>query len=143
MFLGEHQHSVDEKSRLVMPSKFRRRLSDGLVVAKGQERCLVVFPQRKWDNESEQLVSQSRDELTVRERRRVVFGGADEQTLDKQGRVLIVEALRTYAGIDKEVSIIGVGDCLEIWDSQAWSDYSAQADVQYAGIETPAGGEAI
>ncbi len=143
MFLGEYQHSVDEKGRLVMPSKFRPRLADGLVVTKGREGCLFVFPAKQWEDEYTYLMDLPGDERATRERLRVVVGSADQQRPDKQGRIQLSVPLRTYAGIDKEVSIIGVGNRLEIWDSEAWRVESEKADKAYAGVGPPAGGEGI
>jgi MraZ protein len=135
VFLGEYQHSVDEKGRVVMPAKFRERLSRGLVVTKGQEHCLYVFPLDRWEAEVARINRLPRTNRTNRNYARSFFGAAADQQMDKQGRVQIPQALRTYAGLDKDVVVLGVADRVEIWDSGAWESHSHEADDLYSGIE--------
>ena len=135
MFLGEYQHTVDEKGRIVMPSRFRDRLDDGVVVTKGQERCLYVFPADRWEQEVEKVSRLPRTNRTNRNYARSFFGSAIDQQTDKQGRLQLPQTLRTYAGIDKDVVIVGVSDRLEIWDAAAWEALSEEADQLYSSIE--------
>jgi MraZ protein len=135
LFLGEYQHTVDEKGRIVMPSRFRDRLDDGVVVTKGQERCLYVFPADRWEQEVEKVSRLPRTNRTNRNYARSFFGSAIDQQTDKQGRLQLPQTLRTYAGIDKDVVIVGVSDRLEIWDTAAWEALSEEADQLYSSIE--------
>ncbi|MBI5157429.1 MAG: division/cell wall cluster transcriptional repressor MraZ [Acidimicrobiia bacterium] len=137
MFLGEYQHSVDEKGRIVMPSKFRAQLEAGVVVTKGQERCLFVFPADRWEEEAAKVSRLPRTDERSRNFARSFFGGASDVQADKQGRLQIPQALRTYAGLEKDVVVVGVSDRLEIWDANAWQNLSSQADELYAGIAVP------
>ncbi len=143
MFLGEYQHSVDEKGRIVMPSKFRERLESGAVVTKGQERCLFVFPADRWVDEVAKVNRLPRTNRTNRNYARSFFGGASDLQMDKQGRLPIPAALRTYAGLEKDVVVVGVSDRLEIWDATSWRSLSSQADELYAGIEEALSEEGI
>lgn len=143
MFLGEYQHSVDAKGRLVLPSKFRARLDDGLIVTKGQERCLYVFPLDRWDQEVEKVNRLPRTDRRSRNYARSFFGSASDQQLDGQGRVQIPQTLRDYAGLDKDVVVVGVSDRVEIWDAASWTDLSGEADELYAGIEEALSEEGI
>lgn len=143
MFLGEYQHSVDSKGRLVLPSKFRERLEPGLVVTKGQERCLYVFPLDRWDEEVEKVNRLPRTDRRSRNYARSFFGAASDQQLDKQGRIQIPQPLRDYGAIAKDVVVVGVADWVEIWDAETWSQLSNEADELYAGIEEALSGEGI
>jgi len=143
MFLGEYQHSVDEKGRLVLPSKFREHLADGLVITKGQERCLYVFPGERWAAEVEKVNRLPRTNRRNRNYARSFFGGATDQALDGQGRVQIPQALRAYAGLDREVSVVGVADRVEVWDASVWRSLSDEADAIYSDIEEELSGEGI
>ena len=140
MFLGEHQHSVDEKGRLVMPAKFRHRLADGIVVTKGKEGCLFAYPMDRWGEELDRMKSLP-DTKENRNVARAFLGGASDQKLDKQGRVQLPQALRSFARLDKEVIVVGVGDLVEIWDIDAWARLSQQADYLYAEIDEDPGEE--
>ncbi len=143
MFLGEYQHSVDSKGRLVLPSRFRDRLERGLVVTKGQERCLYVFPIDKWDQEVEQVNNLPRTDRRSRNYARSFFGSASDQQLDRQGRIQIPQPLREYASLAKDVVVIGVADRVEIWYVESWDSVSGEAAEQFAGIEEALSGDGI
>ena len=135
MFLGEHQHTIDAKGRVVLPSRFRDNLVDGCFITKGQERCLFVFTPKQWDQEVERIRSLPRTDRRLRNYSRVFFAGALDQKPDKQGRIQIPATLRDYAGLQKEVFVVGVGERVEIWDSAKWQEVTANADSEYADIE--------
>jgi MraZ protein len=134
VFLGEYQHSVDDKGRVVMPSKFRDRLAEGLVLTKGQDDCLFVFTPDRWEEEVAKLRGLPRTKGNIRTFARALFGSASDQQLDKQGRLQIPPALRAYAKLDKDVVVLGVGDRVEIWDKDEWASESAKADAFYSDI---------
>ncbi len=135
MFLGEYSHALDEKGRVVMPKKFREPLSDGCVVTKGQERCLYVFDLDRWDQEAARVDALPRTDRRARNYSRSFFASAADQNLDSQGRLQVPEPLREYAGLGKNVSVVGVADHIEIWDADTWASVAAEADEYYAGIE--------
>ncbi len=135
MFLGQYQHTLDEKGRVVMPSKFRDGLSRGLVITKGQERCLYVFPIEAWDHEVERVRRLPRTNRRARNFSRSFFAGASDQTLDGQGRIAVPTALRDYAGLERDATVVGVADRIEIWATDAWERMSVEADDYYAEIE--------
>jgi MraZ protein len=143
LFLGEYQHSVDEKGRLVMPSRFRDRLADGVVITKGQERCLYVFPLDRWEEEVTKVNRLPRTNRRNRNYARSFFGSANDQQLDRQGRIQISPPLRSFAGLDKDVAVVGVADRVEIWDAATWVELSSQADELYADIEEALSEEGI
>jgi len=143
VFLGEYQHSVDPKGRVVLPSKFRDRLDDGLVVTKGQERCLYVFPLDRWEGEVAKVNALPRTDRRSRNYARSFFGAASDQTMDGQGRIQIPQPLRDYAALTKDVAVVGVADRVEIWDAGAWAANSTEADELYSGIEEALSGEGI
>jgi MraZ protein len=143
MFLGEYSHSLDDKGRIVMPSKFRVGLAGGLVITKGQERCLYVFGMGTWQDESARVQRLPRTDRRARNFSRSFFASASDQALDRTGRCQIPEALRIYAGLDKDVTVVGVSDRIEIWDTETWHSVAAEADEYYAGIEEVLSGEGI
>ena len=135
MFLGEYSHSLDGKGRVVMPSKFRPSLDDGCVVTKGQERCVYVFPMDKWHEESSKVLRLPRTDRRARNYARSFFASASDQTLDRQGQVQIPESLRRYAGLEKDLAVVGVADRIEVWATDVWQTVAAEADAYYAEIE--------
>lgn len=135
MFLGEHQHTLDGKGRLVLPSKFREGLADGCVVTKGQERCLYVFPADRWEEEATRVNRMPRTDKRARSFARAFFASAAQAVPDRQGRIALPKPLRDYAGLDKDVTVLGVADRVELWDAPAWTDASVSADDYYAEIE--------
>ena len=143
MFLGEYSHSLDEKGRLVMPSKFRVGLAGGLVITKGQERCLYVFGMDTWGQESARVQRLPRTDRRARNFSRSFFASASDQSLDRTGRCQVPEPLRIYAGLHKDVTVVGVSDRIEIWDTETWRSVAAEADEYYAGIEEVLSGEGI
>ena len=130
MFLGTHAPRLDDKGRLILPAKFRDELADGLVITKGQERCLNVWPTAEFARMTEGLRSAPVTSKAVRDYQRILFAGASDETPDKQGRVTIPPALREYAGLDRECVVIGANTHVEVWAASAWDEYSAaQEDV--------------
>jgi MraZ protein len=135
VFLGEYSHSLDEKGRVVMPSKFRMGLDDGCVVTKGQERCIYVFPMDRWEEESSKVLKLPRTDRRARNFSRSFFASASDQALDRQGRVQIPESLRRYAGLGKDLMVVGIADHIEVWNTETWQQVEAEADEYYAEIE--------
>ena len=139
MFLGEYQHTLDPKGRVVLPAKFREELEDGCVVTKGQERGLYVYPFNRWEAEVGGVNALPRFDVRARKIARALFANADQQKPDKQGRMQVPAKLRDYAGLEKNLTVVGVGDYLEIWDTTTWDQMSVEADDYYAGIEEALG----
>lgn len=134
MFLGEFQHTLDGKGRLILPSKFRDALADGLVITKGMEGCLFIFPKSEWPQLEDKVRSLPLTKKDARKFSRFFFAGATEEALSKQGRVLIPENLRKYAGLEKDIVVIGVSNRLEIWDKERWAAYSKEAGESYENV---------
>lgn len=134
MFLGTHTPRLDDKGRLFLPAKYRDELSGGLVVTKGQERCLYVFPAQEFQRITDALASTPVTAKSVRDYSRVLFASASDETCDKQGRVTIPSKLREYAGLDRECVVIGANTRLEIWDADAWSAYEAEQEQAFAQL---------
>ena len=131
MFLGEYQHNIDPKGRLIIPSKFRELLGEHFVLTKGLDGCLFVYPMEGWNELEDKLKSLPLTQKDARAFARIFFSGASEGELDKQGRVLLPPNLRTYAHITKETMIIGVGTRFEIWDLDTWQQYNQESDKSF------------
>ncbi|NYE48628.1 MraZ protein [Spinactinospora alkalitolerans] len=134
MFLGTHSLRLDEKGRLFLPAKYRDELSGGLVITKGQERCLYVFPVHEFQRITEALRSAPVTAKAVRDYSRVFFASASDEVPDKQGRVTVPSGLRSYAGLDRDGVVIGANTRLEIWDAQAWAAYEAEQEQVFADL---------
>ena len=119
---------------MVLPRKFRDDLASGCVITKGQERCLYVFPVSRWDEEVAKVNKLPRTDRRARNFARSFFAGASDQVPDGQGRIAIPAALRSYASLDKEATVVGVADRVEIWSNETWARLSAEADEYYADI---------
>lgn len=132
MFLGTHTPRLDDKGRLILPAKFREKLAGGLVMTRGQERCLYVFPMNEFVSVAEALRQAPVTSKAVRDYLRVFLSGACDEIPDKQGRVTIPATLRDYAGLDRECTVIGAGARLEIWGTPAWNAYLADTEPVFA-----------
>ncbi|SDY43907.1 MraZ protein [Proteiniborus ethanoligenes] len=134
MFIGEYQHSLDNKGRLIIPSKFRDELGDVFIITKGLDNCLFVYPKEEWDileNKLKLLPLTSKD---ARAFVRFFFSGATECELDKQGRILIPVNLRDHCKLDKDAVIIGVSTRVEIWSKEEWDTYNDDDSLSYEAI---------
>ena len=120
MLIGEYEHSLDAKGRLIMPAKLRQDMGDKFIVTKGLDGCLFAFSQEEWLNFETKLKALPLSDRNARNFVRFFLSGATECELDKQGRFLIPNNLRNSAGLEKEVIIIGVGTRLEIWNKNTW-----------------------
>jgi MraZ protein len=138
-FLGEHQHIVDDKGRIVMPAKYRPRLERGVVVTRGRDRCLHVYPLDHFEAQVADFVSGTRNDFNTRTYARTLYGGAVDQGLDAQGRLMVPSSLRAHAGLVRDVVLVGVGPYLEIWDAAAWAAESARAAAAFMQTETTTG----
>ena len=132
MFLGTHTPRLDDKGRLFLPAKFRDELAGGVVITRGQERCLYVFTRGAFAAKAEELQSASLTSRSARDYGRMFFSSASDEVPDKQGRVTIPAALRSYAGLDRDCVVIGANTRLEIWDAAAWSAYEAAQEQAFA-----------
>ncbi len=122
MFLGEFVHTIDEGGRFSIPARFRADLAAGLVLTRGLDRCLAIYPMAEWEQLARQVSDLPITDRYARNFRRLVFANASDATLDKQGRVLIPPRLREYAGIDGEIVITGLNTYIELWNPNSWSE---------------------
>ncbi len=136
MFLGTHHPRLDDKGRLFLPAKFREELAEGVVVTKGQERCLFVFPVPEFARVTEALSQAPVTQRAVRDYGRVFFASASDEVPDKQGRITIPAGLREYAGLSKDCVVIGANTRVEIWDTASWERYLADREQTFADLET-------
>ena len=134
MFLGTHSPRLDDKGRLVLPSKFREGLAAGLVFTKGQERSIVVWPAAEFASYAERWREASRSDTAERAYLRGLYSGATDEIPDRQGRVMIPATLREYAGLEREVMVVGNGTTLEIWNAAAWEQYLAGQEDNFSDL---------
>lgn len=134
LFLGTHQPRLDDKGRLFLPAKFRDDLAEGLVITRGQERCLYVFPVAEFTRLYEQMRQAPVTSKAARDYQRVFLSGASSETPDKQGRVTVPPPLREYAGLTRDCVVIGAGSRLEVWDAQAWDAYLADRESAFSDL---------
>ena len=132
MFLGTHTPRLDDKGRLILPSRFRDQLQDGLVITRGQERCLYLFPMQEFERMHEELRRAPLTRKDTRDYLRVFLSGASDEVPDKQGRFTIPTVLRTYAGLDRDVAVIGGGARAELWDLQTWQRYLDEQEQAFS-----------
>ncbi len=128
MFIGEYQHSVDYKGRLSVPKKFRAQLEEGAVVTRGLDGCLFLYPKSSWEGLWGKLAQLPLTQSDARSFSRHLLSGAMEVTFDQLGRAMIPSYLRDFAAVKNEVTIVGVGERIEIWDSQRWEQYRQRSE---------------
>ncbi|TKV28237.1 division/cell wall cluster transcriptional repressor MraZ [Arthrobacter sp. NamB2] len=138
MFLGTHTPRLDEKGRLILPAKFREELSEGLVLTRGQERCIYVFSMSEFERVHEQMRAAPISSRQARDYNRIFLSGASDEVPDKQGRITIPAALRTYAGLDRDLAVIGAGSRAEIWAAEAWESYLSEKETAFSETDEDA-----
>jgi len=130
MFLGTYEPKLDDKGRVILPARFREDMEGGIVLTRGQEHCIYAFPAQEFEQMTVELRRAPLSSKQARDYIRVLLSGAYKGVPDKQGRITLPPDLRKYAGLDRELTVIGAGSRAEIWNSQAWNDYlSVQEDV--------------
>lgn len=134
MFLGTYEPRLDDKSRLVLPAKFRDQLAEGLVITKGQERCLCVWPVAEFQAVTDRLRQAPVTSKSARDYMRVLFAGASDEIPDRQGRITLPPALREYAGLRRDCTVIGANTRVEVWDAAAWREYLETQDESFADL---------
>lgn len=134
MFMGEFQHSIDSKGRIIIPAKFRDELGEKFIVTRGLDNCLFVYPQDEWEKLEGKLKTLPFTKADARAFTRLFFSGAVECEVDKQGRVLLPLNLREYAGMNKDAVVIGVSSRVEIWSLEVWNKYSEEANLSFEEI---------
>ncbi|RZT64294.1 MraZ protein [Microcella alkaliphila] len=135
MFLGTHTPKLDDKGRLILPAKFRGSLADGLVLARGQERCIYVFTPEVFQQKVQLINTAPLTSKVARDYVRMFLSGASAEEPDKQFRVTIPPALRQYADLDRDLTVIGAGDRAEIWSTAAWEAYYAAQEETFSSME--------
>ncbi|MDO8674045.1 MAG: division/cell wall cluster transcriptional repressor MraZ [Dehalococcoidia bacterium] len=126
MFLGEYAYVIDQKGRLAIPPRFREAFRDGLVLARGFDKCILIYPMAEWKEMAQSRASLPPTRSSVRRANRYTFSGAFDLELDKQGRVLVPSALRDYSEIRAEVVVLGLYNYLEIWARETWENEKSQ-----------------
>lgn len=134
MLLGTHTPKLDDKGRVILPSRFRDEFASGLVVTRGQDRCLFVFSNREFQEVHEKIKQTPMTVANGRDYLRVFLSGASDEIPDKQGRVTIPPSLREYAGLSRELVMIGVGNRAEIWDAATWNEYLENNEQSFSDV---------
>ncbi len=134
MLIGEYEHSLDAKGRLIMPAKLREDIGEKFIITKGLDGCLFGFSQNEWANFEEKLKTLPLTNKNARDFVRFFLSGAIECEIDKQGRFLIASNLREYGAMEKEVVIIGVGTRIEIWNKESWKAYNSDENISADAI---------
>ena len=138
MFYGEYKHSIDKKSRVIIPSRFREVIKEmcieKLYITRGLDECLFVFPESEWKTQEARYKAMPFTKSEVRKFKRLFFSGAVEAIPDKQWRILIPDYLKKYAALSKSIMIIGVSNRIEIWDKDKWNDFYNTSKENYEEI---------
>jgi len=128
MFIGEFQHNLDAKGRIAIPAKFRNKISGGAIITRGLDQCLFVFTASDWEILAQKLINLPLAQANSRAFVRLMLAGASDVDLDVQGRILIPDYLRKYAGLEKAAKVIGVYNRIEIWDEKTWENYREKSE---------------
>jgi MraZ protein len=128
MLIGEYRHTLDDKKRLAVPANYRKELGKKVVLSRGLDSCLYLYPQGEWQKMSEKLSTLSMGQADTRNFNRFIFAGAVEAEIDNLGRVLIPDFLKKFAGLGSKVVLAGVNDRVEIWDESRWLEHTGQVE---------------
>jgi MraZ protein len=134
VFLGEFEHTIDDKGRVAIPARFREEISEGLVLTRGFERCLQAFPRPVWQSLAQRISALSLGNEEARNLRRLLFSGAAEVESDRQGRILIPQNLREYASLSEHVVIAGLNTHFELWGRERWEQVLTSLDSNAGAI---------
>ncbi len=132
MFLGTHSPRLDEKGRLFLPAKFRAELAEGLVITRGQDRCLFVYPMAEFERLAEAARAAPTTMGEARKHVRMLSSSASDEVPDRQGRITVPQQLREYAGLDRDCAVIGALSRVEIWDAARWAQYVQASEQDYS-----------
>ncbi|RFA13317.1 cell division/cell wall cluster transcriptional repressor MraZ [Subtercola boreus] len=132
MFLGTYTPKLDDKGRIILPAKFREELSSGVVMTRGQEHCIYVFSTREFESVHDKIRQAPVTDKKARDYLRVFLSGASAENPDSQHRVTVPAPLRSYAGLDRDLVVIGAGSRAEIWDAEAWETYLAEQEAAFS-----------
>lgn len=135
MLLGTYEPKLDDKGRVILPAKFRDELAGGIVLTRGQERCIYVFPRTTFQGLLESASAAPISSKAGRDYARLLLSGGSDETPDKQNRVMVPSQLREYAGLGRDLVVIGVGSRAEIWAADAWAAYYAEKEQAYSDTE--------
>ena len=138
--VGEYRHAIDDKGRIALPARIREELGPVFVATKGLDGCLFLYPGREWEALEQKLRALPQTQKDARAFVRLFFAGASECRPDGQGRVLLPQPLREYAGLQREGVLVGVGSRVEVWEPAAWTRYVSEADATYSDIAERMGG---
>jgi MraZ protein len=141
MFLGRFEHSMDNKGRVAVPARFRDRLSGELILTRGNDRCLYLFTQEAFEPLAAKLEALPTGDIDARNLRRAIYSSAEPVEIDKQGRIIIADHLRQYASITGDVSIIGVGSYIEIWNTESWQTLDSNIEQNVDVISSHLSGQ--
>lgn len=128
MLIGEFKHNLDNKGRISLPSKFRSKFSEGIVLTRGIDQCIFGFTKSEWEKVVKKILELPLSQSNARAFSRLLLSGAYETEIDSQGRILIPETLRNYANLEKKVIIVGMYTRIEIWDERVWENYKKQTE---------------
>lgn len=124
MFIGEYRHTLDAKNRISLPAKFRKDLGRSVIVTRGLDKCLFIYPKAAWKQEAAKIAAHSTGGSAGRGLARLMLAGASEADLDSAGRILVPDYLKSFAGLKDKSVIAGVSDRVEVWDEKAWAAYT-------------------
>ncbi|MFH1656605.1 MAG: division/cell wall cluster transcriptional repressor MraZ [Candidatus Nealsonbacteria bacterium] len=139
MLIGEYRHTIDTKKRLSLPSKFRKELGRTIIITRGIDNCLVVYTLKEWKEVSDKLSKLPASQSEARSFARIILAGAMEVNLDKLGRILIPDYLKSYSHLNKNAVVCGLSNRLEIWDEQKWKVYKNKIEKEVSGLVSKLG----
>lgn len=128
MFIGEYSYTIDHKKRLSIPSKFRKSLGKKAIITRGLDNCLVVYPTSEWQKLAKKLENLPSGKIDARGFSRIILSGAVDVNFDKLGRILIPDYLKKYAGLKKDIVVIGLSNKIEVWDANMWKEYRERTE---------------
>ena len=128
MFIGEYRHTFDAKNRISLPAKFRKELGKGVIVTRGLDKCLFIYPKAAWKKEADKLARHATGGAAGRGLSRLMLAGASEADVDSAGRILVPDYLKSFAGLSMKAVVAGVSERVELWDEGAWEAYTKQIE---------------
>lgn len=134
MFIGEYSHTIDQKKRLAIPSKFRKALEGKAIITRGLDNCLVIYPLKEWNKMAKKLESLPTSRVDARSFVRIMLSGAVDVGFDKLGRILIPDYLKSYAFLKKNIAILGLSNRIEVWDEKRWDGYKKKTEMAAGDI---------